>query len=310
VHRALVARAPSFLASCGATSRENAMITCRSFAALLLLILWYCTRAIDAIAANQCVAKDLTGTPLNVRTTPNGHIVGTLNNGDQVTVLDGTSDRKGKSWVYVGDYKDNKPIGWVFREFIACYIRADRPSSPRDPPMENVAGTTNTPPLAGCYERIYDSAHLAAHKGQLVTRATLSISAASPEWQRIAPEWHFIAEADLKIWVRGRNQSFDSLGTCRAEGDGLLCNGSSSAAEADECKSKRDGIRQCRIMSAGSVFEVVGKPEGVLVTVREQLELVPYPGDSGPFLYFSPTNTENHAFLLKRAFGVCNVRMR
>src|SRR5262249_657124 len=202
-------------------------------------------------------------------------------------------------------YKDNKPIGWVFREFIACGIRADHPSSPRDSPMESVAGTTNTPPPAGCYERIYGSAHLTAHKGQLVTRVTLLISAASPELQRD----NFMAEGDLRMWVRGRNQSFDSLGTCRAEGDGLLCNGSLSAAEVDECKSKRDGIRQCRIEGAGS-FEVVGKPEGVLVTVRERLELVPAPYDSGPFLYFSPTNTENHAFLLKRAFGVCNVRIR
>jgi hypothetical protein len=172
--------------------------------------------------------------------------------------------------------------------------------------MENVAGTTNTPPLAGCYERSYGSAHLAAHKGQLVTRATLSISAASPEKQSA----NFIADGDLKIWVRGRNQSFDSLGTCRAEGDGLLCNGSLSAGEADECKSKRDGIRQCRIYEGGGSFEAVGKPDGVLVTVRERLELVPAPYHDGPFLYFSPTNTENHAFLLKRAFGVCNVRIR
>jgi hypothetical protein len=72
--------------------------------------------------ANQtnCRVMDPTGTPLNVRTPPNGHIVGTLNNGDQVTVLDRTSGLRGKTWVYVGNYENNKPIGWVFREFIVC----------------------------------------------------------------------------------------------------------------------------------------------------------------------------------------------
>jgi uncharacterized protein len=75
-----------------------------------------------APANNQtsCRVTDPTGTPLNIRTTPNGQIVGTLNNGDLVSVLDRTSDRTGKSWVYVGDFEDNKPIGWVYREFIAC----------------------------------------------------------------------------------------------------------------------------------------------------------------------------------------------
>jgi hypothetical protein len=165
-----------------------------------------------------------------------------------------------------------------------------------------VGGTTNTPPLAGCYERVYDPAHLAGHKGQLVTRATLSISVASPEMLRD----NFIAEGDLKIWVRGIYKSFDSLGVCRAEGHGLICNGSVSAGEADDCKSKRDGVRQCRIYGpeTGS-FQVASRPDGVLVTIRERLELVPAPCHDGPWLYLSPTNAENRAFLLKRAFGIC-----
>src|SRR5262249_54983310 len=39
-----------------------------------------------------------------------------------------------------------------------------------------------TLPLIGCYDRVYDAAHLAAHKGQLVARATLSVKSAPPEW--------------------------------------------------------------------------------------------------------------------------------
>jgi hypothetical protein len=69
---------------------------------------------------------DPTGTPLNVRATPNGHIVGTLSNGDLVSLLDRASDRSGRQWVYVGT-KENKPIGWVYRDYIAC--GNERPAS-------------------------------------------------------------------------------------------------------------------------------------------------------------------------------------
>ena len=67
-----------------------------------------------------CRVADPTNTPLNVRTSPNGHIVGKLKNGDIVSILDRSSDRSGKAWAYVGSGKDNRPIGWVYRDFLAC----------------------------------------------------------------------------------------------------------------------------------------------------------------------------------------------
>jgi uncharacterized protein YraI len=73
--------------------------------------------------AAECRVTDPTGTPLNVRTAPGGRIVGTLVNGQRVSVL----DRRvvgGKPWVYVGDVElGDQPIGWVFREFVSCYGR-------------------------------------------------------------------------------------------------------------------------------------------------------------------------------------------
>ena len=71
---------------------------------------------------------DPTGTPLNVRASPNGDIVGTLRNGVQVTVLDRSMDRKRQAWVYVGRSEDRSPIGWVYRQFIAC--------GPSEPPRQ------------------------------------------------------------------------------------------------------------------------------------------------------------------------------
>ncbi len=155
-----------------------------------------------------------------------------------------------------------------------------------------VAAGAAEPPLAGCYERVYDAAHLAKHKGQLVMRATLSVRAADRD-----VTW--IADGTLKLWIRGKDKNFDSHGACSASGDGLLCGGSLSAAEAEDCKSRKDGIHECRIDAGGQgSFKIESKPGGVLVSIRERLELVQAPYDSGPFLYFSPGNAENHAFLL------------
>jgi hypothetical protein len=75
----------------------------------------------NAMAQSRCRVMDPTGTPLNIRTAPNGQIVGNLPNGLLVSVVDQTVDAKGKSWVYIKNMDDGAVLGWVFREFIACF---------------------------------------------------------------------------------------------------------------------------------------------------------------------------------------------
>ena len=75
----------------------------------------------DASAQTRCRVVDPTGTPLNVRTAPNGAIMGTLTNGMLVSVLDRSVDAGGKPWVYVASRTTGAPLGWVYREFIACF---------------------------------------------------------------------------------------------------------------------------------------------------------------------------------------------
>jgi hypothetical protein len=70
-----------------------------------------------------CRVADPTPTSLNVRTSPNGRIVGTLENRMMVVILDRTTDRGGQAWVYVGNAEDRMPIGWVFRDYIDCSRR-------------------------------------------------------------------------------------------------------------------------------------------------------------------------------------------
>jgi hypothetical protein len=194
--------------------------------------------------------------------------------------------------------RDMRALGWVFAFAVGM-----------GPVLAaSVVGAAEGPPLAGCYVRVYDAAHLARHKGQLVTQVTLSVGPASPVLAEASAgdAKPIIADGVLKVRVRGKRQSFDSSGACHAEGSGLLCRGSLSAAEADTCKSKQDGVRPCRIDPADSgSFKVEGQPDGVLVSIRERLELVPAPYDVGPFLSLGPTNTENRAFLLKSEPGAC-----
>ncbi|WP_424362722.1 hypothetical protein [Methylocystis parvus] len=151
-------------------------------------------------------------------------------------------------------------------------------------------------PLAGCYERIYDAAWLKAHSGQIISRVTLSVQKTSVP-QTPGEKQHIVADAFLAMWS-GKN-SFGSIGACYWEKVGLICNAALSAQETDACKSKADGVRTCRIAfdDAGS-FELAQKPEGLLLTVHERLEL-PGPEDRAEYLYLSPSNAENHAFLLQ-----------
>src|SRR5262249_37901666 len=74
----------------------------------------------EASAQDRCRVMDPTGTPLNVRTSPNGNIVGTLSNGTLVKILDRTSNVRERAWVYVGRYEDRVTIGWVYRDYVDC----------------------------------------------------------------------------------------------------------------------------------------------------------------------------------------------
>ena len=81
----------------------------------------------------QCKVTDPTGTPLNVRATPNGVKKGTLRNGTKVIMTGDSTDSKGRSWALVhweggqrlkgyakGD--DRAYEGWVIREYISCKV--------------------------------------------------------------------------------------------------------------------------------------------------------------------------------------------
>jgi hypothetical protein len=71
-------------------------------------------------AQSRCMVTDPTGTPLNVRSRPNGgSIVGALHNGTSVRVMDREIDERGRTWSYVVPAQGK--AGWIYRHFISCY---------------------------------------------------------------------------------------------------------------------------------------------------------------------------------------------
>jgi hypothetical protein len=74
-----------------------------------------------AAEGERCKVTDPTGTPLNVRDSPNGKITGTLANGSLVGIVEYKDAANGKPWVKIVDHKTKTPIGWVFREFVSCF---------------------------------------------------------------------------------------------------------------------------------------------------------------------------------------------
>ena len=66
-----------------------------------------------------CTVDDPTGTPLNLRASPNGPILGALYNGTSVEVRDITADRSGRRWAYIVPLTEGKR-GWAFRDYLDC----------------------------------------------------------------------------------------------------------------------------------------------------------------------------------------------
>jgi hypothetical protein len=153
-------------------------------------------------------------------------------------------------------------------------------------------------PLAGCYERVYDAAWLKAHPGQFVARLTLLVTKTSvPETP--GEKDPILADGLLVIWAK--DMAFSTIGACYWDKVGLACNASLSEVKAPLCKSGADGPRACRLPDGNpGVFEIAQKNTGLMLTVRERLEL-PGPADSQSFLYLGPDDAENRAFLLQSA---------
>ncbi|MBE9174167.1 SH3 domain-containing protein [Synechocystis salina LEGE 06155] len=91
--------------------------------ALLTSIFCLTLIALPSPAKEICKVTDPTGTPLNVRDSPNGKIINALRNNREVEILEIDFDQQGRPWAKVAGYYQGRyrVWGWVIREFISCY---------------------------------------------------------------------------------------------------------------------------------------------------------------------------------------------
>lgn len=75
--------------------------------------------SVACASARQYMVSDPTGTPLNIRDTPGGEIIGRLSNGTFVTIIDTVDDRRGRRWAVVRAPGYGGTV-YVFREFVSC----------------------------------------------------------------------------------------------------------------------------------------------------------------------------------------------
>jgi uncharacterized protein YgiM (DUF1202 family) len=64
-----------------------------------------------------CIVTDPTDTELNIRSSPNGRVIGTLPNGAAVQVV-GSANNRGRRWAKIR--ARNGATAWVLREYVTC----------------------------------------------------------------------------------------------------------------------------------------------------------------------------------------------
>jgi uncharacterized protein YraI len=121
----LIARSPRWL------QRTLAWMALGALLAVALLAL-----AMSARANEVCTVADPSGTPLNVRSqpTPNGSILGALNNDASVVV----KERRGQ-WASIVPESAGKS-GWVWAEYLSC--GKELPANPTEPRVYDCKGET------------------------------------------------------------------------------------------------------------------------------------------------------------------------
>jgi uncharacterized protein YecT (DUF1311 family) len=68
--------------------------------------------------AQNCKVADPTGTPLNIRRSPDGDVIGTVDNGLSVQIVQTLQDDRGRYWSSIERASNHETLGWVFRNYI------------------------------------------------------------------------------------------------------------------------------------------------------------------------------------------------
>ena len=94
--------------------------------------------------AQICVVSDPTGTPLNIRTVPNGgDVVETLTNGTKIRIVSTQKDGRGRIWSQIERDAGGQVLGWVYQDYLECRSTvAQQPGIPAPSPQRQIESAT------------------------------------------------------------------------------------------------------------------------------------------------------------------------
>ena len=80
-------------------------------------------KELDTYYSKYCTVADPKDRTFNIREQPNGKIITSYGNGENVIREDTTLDNKGRRWVLISDDLYGITIGWVLGDFVKCNTR-------------------------------------------------------------------------------------------------------------------------------------------------------------------------------------------
>lgn len=110
---AAAATAPAPAAPASAESAASAIVAQQPVAASTI------STPTNPPAAGTCIVADPTPTPLNIRSSPNGWILGAVGNGVSVQVLQ-RQTVNGQAWALIQPQQAGAQSGWVFASYLNC----------------------------------------------------------------------------------------------------------------------------------------------------------------------------------------------
>ena len=80
-------------------------------------------KELDTYYSKYCTVADPKDKTFNIREQPNGKIITSYDNGENIIRKDTAQDNKGKKWVLIADDLYGITIGWVLGDFVKCNTR-------------------------------------------------------------------------------------------------------------------------------------------------------------------------------------------
>ena len=92
----------------------------RSMTGVAVALILLSAGGAQAAIGDRCEVRNPTGRPLNVQASPRGPVVDAVPNGMKLIIVDEAVIDDAKTWARVNTEVALVPLGWVYRDYLAC----------------------------------------------------------------------------------------------------------------------------------------------------------------------------------------------